>query len=113
MKLSQVRRHAQSLTEVTEESHFNFSSFRVRGKIFVTAPPDETHIHVFVAEAQREQALAAHPEFLEKLTWGAKAVGLRVTLADAQPSVVNQLVSAAWQSKAPKSLAKLQSAAGK
>jgi len=114
MKVSQVRRHALSLPAVTEEPHFNYSSFRVRGKIFVTVPPDEEHLHVFVSEEQREPALAVYPEFLEKLTWGAKVVGLRVTLAGAQSGVVNRLVSAAWESKAPKSLAaEAQSSAGR
>jgi hypothetical protein len=104
MKLAAVRRHALSLPEVTEEPHFHYSSFRVRGKIFVTVPPDEQHIHVFVAEQQREPALAIHPEFLEKLTWGGKVVGLRVALAAAVPSVVKQLISHAWKNKAPKGL---------
>jgi hypothetical protein len=112
MKLAQVRRHALSLPAVTEEPHFNYSSFRVRGKIFVTVPPDEEHIHVFVGEEQREPALAVYPEFLEKLTWCAKVVGLRVALASAQASVVNSLVSVAWQSKAPKSLARAHCEAG-
>ncbi len=112
MKLSKVRRHALSLPAVTEEPHFNYSSFRVRGKIFVTVPRDEKHIHVFVSEEQREPALAVYPEFLEKLTWGTKIVGLRVTLANAQSGVVSRLVNSTWQSKAPKSLAKALSASG-
>lgn len=112
MKLSQVRRHALSFPGVTEEPHFNYASFRVRGRIFVTVPPDETHIHVFVGDEQREPALAIYPEFIEKLTWGAKVVGVRVALAKAQPRVVDRLVSSAWQSKAPKSLVKAQAAAG-
>ncbi len=62
----------------------------------MTVPPDAQHIHVFVAEAQRELALAMDPAFLEKLTWGAKVVGLRVALASAAPAVVKQLVDQAW-----------------
>ncbi len=99
MKLAQVRRYALGLGEVTEEPHHNFSSFRVRGKIFVTIPPDEVHVHVFPNETTREQALAVHPEFVEKLLWGAKAVGVRVKLADADAGAVNALVHAAWQHK--------------
>ena len=41
MKLQAVRKHAMSLEAVTEEPHHTYSSFRVRGKIFVTVPPDE------------------------------------------------------------------------
>lgn len=104
MKIDAVRQYALSLPEATEDPHFKYSSFRVRGKIFVTVPPDERHIHVFVGEELREPALAIHPEFLEKLTWGAKVVGLRVLLEKAKPAVVKQLVSRAWRAKAPKSL---------
>jgi hypothetical protein len=104
MTLAQVRRHAMSLPEVTEKPHFTYSSFRVAGKIFVTVPPEGTHIHIFVPEAMREAALATHPEFLEKLEWGAKVVGVRATLANAPAGVVKRLVSDAWTSKAPKRL---------
>ncbi|MBS0447728.1 MAG: MmcQ/YjbR family DNA-binding protein [Proteobacteria bacterium] len=104
MKIAAVRRHALSLPEAAEAPHFDYASFRVRGKIFVTVPPDEQHIHVFVDDEVREQALALDPEFLEKLTWGAKVVGLRVRLADATPAVVTRLIDAAWARKAPKRL---------
>jgi hypothetical protein len=104
MKLAQVRRYALSLPDSTEEPHFEYSSFRIRGKIFVTVPPDEEHIHIFVGDDEREQALALHPAFLEKLAWGGKVRGLRVRLSKASPSVVNQLVRAAWARKAPKRL---------
>ena len=102
MTFAQVRRHAMSLPGVTEEPHFTYSSFRVGGKIFVTAPPEKTHVHIFVPEPVREEALALHPEFLEKLTWGGKAVGLRANLDTASPAVIKRLVIEAWASKAPK-----------
>lgn len=107
MKLAEVRSFAMSLPEVTEEPHFHLSSFRVRGKIFVTIPPEESHLRIFVADAERERALAIAPECLEKLLWGGKVVGLSVALANAKPSVVKQLIRCAWTHKAPKSLATL------
>lgn len=103
MKLSAVRRVATALPEVTESPHHQLGSFRVRGKIFVTWPDDE-HLHVFVAEAERELALAMHPGFVEKLLWGGKVVGVRVTLPQAEPAVVKRLVQQAWAHKAPRSL---------
>jgi hypothetical protein len=104
MTHAEVRRFALSLPEAVEAPHFHFSSFRVRGKIFATVPPEETHIHVFVGDEHREPALAMHPEFLEKLLWGGKVVGLRVCLAQASPEVVEDLLRAAWTAKAPKAL---------
>ena len=56
-------------------------------------------------DAARERALELHPEFVEKLWWGKKVVGLRVTLAKASTSVVKQLLANAWKRKAPKALA--------
>jgi hypothetical protein len=104
LRVATVRKHALSLPEVTEQPHFDYTSFRVRGKIFATVPPDEKHVHVFVAEAHRKPFLAMYPQYIAELTWGKKVIGLRVALADAEPAVVKQLVSFAWQNKAPKSL---------
>jgi hypothetical protein len=100
MKLDLVRKHALSLPEVTEEPHHEYSSFRVRGKIFVTVPPTEDVIHVFVEEDDRDRALAMYPEWTQKLMWGSKARGLRVFLDAASPSAVKALVSKAYEAKA-------------
>jgi hypothetical protein len=104
MQFATLHKFAMSLPEVTEAPHHNFGSFRVRGKIFVTVPPDRVHVHVFVSEAHREQALAMHPGFTEKLLWGGKVVGLRVHLAQGDVSAIKQLVRQAWHHKAPKAL---------
>src|SRR5215470_8210010 len=104
MNVTQVRRYALSLPHATEEPHFEYSSFRVNGKIFVTVPPDGRHIHVFVDDEERERTLAVHSKFVEKLLWGGKVRGLRVSLSKAPPGVVNDLIRAAWARKAPKRL---------
>ncbi len=103
MKLAAVRKFAMALPEVTEEPHFHLTSFRVRGKIFVTAPPEETHLHVFVGDALRGPALAVHPDFIEPLLWGGKVCGLRIRMVPAITKVVQDLVRAAWEGKAAKS----------
>jgi hypothetical protein len=104
VKFPAVRKYALSLPEATEEPHFDYTSFRVRGKIFVTAPPEEEHIHVFVGPEHRQAFLAMHPQFLAELPWGKRIIGLRIALAAAEPTVVKQLISFAWLAKAPKSL---------
>jgi hypothetical protein len=93
---------ALSLPEAHEEPHFEYDSFRVRGKIFATMPPDGQHLHVFVDDAMRDQALTIHADCVEKLFWGAKVAGLRVNLAKAKPAFVNSLLENAWKRKAPK-----------
>jgi hypothetical protein len=105
MKLAEVRRYAMTLPEVAEQPHHQSTSFRVRGKIFVTSPPSGEHIHLFVNEASREQAIALYPAFIEKLFWGGKVWGVRIELSAATSSVVKTLIRTAWAQKAPKSLA--------
>jgi hypothetical protein len=102
--LEQVRRHALSLPEAKEEPHFDRTSFRVRGRIFITARPADSHIHVFVPEHVREPFLAMHPDVASKLLWGGKVVGLRVELHRAPAGLVKELVRSAWASRAPKAL---------
>ena len=106
MRLETVRKAALALPETTEEPHHNFGSFRVRGKIFITVPPDNEHIHVFVNEQDREVALAAYPDFTEKLPWGGKVVGIRVALTKAAPAVVKALVKQAYKNKSVSSPAR-------
>ncbi len=100
MKMATVRRFALSLADVTEQPHHEYASFRVHGKIFVTVPPAEDVIHVFVGEADRERALAVYPQWTEKLLWGGKVRGLRIALAAAEPSAVKSLVRKACEAKA-------------
>lgn len=104
MNLQQVREFALSLPEATEEPHFNYTSFRIRGKIFATAPPEETHLHVFVEEALRVPLVAAQPKVFEDLHWGAKIIGIRILLARAPVNTVFELLVEAWKRKAPKRL---------
>ena len=104
LKLEQARRFALSLPEAAEEPHHELSSFRVRGKIFATYPPDGKHLHIFVDEYLRDPVVAAEPAAFEKLRWGSKVVGVRVVLAKARPTVVFELLYSAWCRKAPKGL---------
>lgn len=101
-KYQTARDYALSLPETTEAPHHHFGSFRVAGKIFVTIPPGETHLHVFVSEVDREQALALYPDCAEKLFWGDKVCGLRILLSAAAVKVVKTLILQAWRHKASK-----------
>jgi hypothetical protein len=81
------------------------SSFRVRGKIFVTVPPDGTCLHVFVGEEETAACVAEDPAAFETLRWGKRISGVRVRLAAAPPDRVRELIEDAWRRKAPKRLA--------
>jgi hypothetical protein len=102
MKLAEIRRFVMTLPEVAEAPHHHLTSFRVRGRIFATAPLDDTVLHIFVPEPVREQALVLYPGFLETLRWGGKTVGLRVRLAAADRGVTKDLLRQARLVKAGK-----------
>ncbi len=104
MTLDQARRIAVALPSVTEEPHHAYTSFRVAGRIFATAPPDGAHLHVFVDEEERSRAMALAPESCEILTWGRKVVGVRVVLSKATSAIVETLLTQSWSRKAPKKL---------
>lgn len=106
MKLGEVRAFALSLPEATEQPHHELSSFRVRGKIFATVPPDEEHLHVFVDEDATRAAVAHVSGACEELWWGKRLAGVRIDLAAADADLVFDLVEDSWRRKAPKSLAK-------
>ena len=108
--LSHARAFALSLPGTSEEPHFDMTSFRVRGKIFATAPADETRLHVFVDEAEvaatvAEQSGAEQPRAFEELLWGQRVRGLRVLLAAAPDDRVRELLTEAWRRKAGRRLA--------
>jgi hypothetical protein len=104
VNLAVVRELALALPGATEEPHFDMVSFRVRGKIFATVPPDELHLHVFVDEAEIAACLAEDPGVFEPLLWGGKLRGLRVKLRAAAQDRISELLAESWRRKAPAKL---------
>jgi hypothetical protein len=102
MKPEQVRRFALSLPKAAEEPHFEMWSFRVRGKIFATVPPEGGLLHVFVDDEAVRTAVRDDPAAFEELWWGKKLAGVRVKLAAAKPAAVFDLLQTSWRRKAPK-----------
>jgi len=102
--LDSARRLALALPGAGEEPHFDNTSFRVRKKIFATAPPDESYLHVFVGEDEIAACLAEDPAVFEPLHWGGKVRGLRIRLAAATDGRVAELLEESWRRRAPKSL---------
>jgi hypothetical protein len=102
MTLQQVRDWAMNLHGSTESPHHRYTSFRVRGRIYATAPAEGGTLHVFVDEEDRDRMLRLDPRAYGKLGWGRKIVGLRVDLGRARPQDVQALLRIAWQRKLPK-----------
>jgi hypothetical protein len=99
MTLQQVRDWAMNLHGSTESPHHRYTSFRVRGRIYATAPAAGGSLHVFVDEEDRDRMLRLDPDAYEKLGWGRKVVGLRVNLSRAKPDDVRALLDIAWRRK--------------
>jgi hypothetical protein len=103
--LDSARAVALSLPGSTEERHVDMSSFRVRGKIFGTVPPDDEHLHVFVDEGEVHAAVAEDPAAFEPLLWGQRLRGLRIRIAAAPNHRVAELLEESWRRRAPARLA--------
>ncbi len=103
MDLDAVREFALSLPGTNEQAHFEYTSFRVNGKIFATAPQDAAFLNVFVGEELRAPAIAADPDAYQALPWGKKIVGLKI-LPGADMAAVRRLVLQSWKGKASKTV---------
>jgi hypothetical protein len=99
-----VRRLALSLPEASEAPHHDMTSYRVAGKIFATVTPDGVGVHIFVGGDEVATYRAEYPGVVEELWWGRRVRGCRVTLADATTSLLRELLTEAWRSRAPKKL---------
>jgi hypothetical protein len=91
------------MPEAIEQDHWGNPSFRIRGRIFATAP-DDSHLNVMIDPFDVDAAVRAEPESCEELWWGKQLSGVRVSLRQAPPALVKALVEAAWRRKAPKRL---------
>lgn len=105
MTLQEASDFALSLPETTEEPHFDYGSFRVRGKIFATVPPGGELLHIFIDEYEARALAAEQPDTYEELWWGKRLWGVRVRLATAEAGQVCALLEDAWRRRAPKRLA--------
>ena len=102
--LGDARAIALALPDAVEADHWGHPSFRVRGRIFATAP-DALHLNVMIDPFDVDSAVREQPDACEQLLWGREVRGVRVSLASASPELLGDLLVAAWRRKAPKRLA--------
>ncbi len=101
----EARRLALGLPEATEEPHFERTSFRIKGRIFATAPPRGTTMNVFVGEHEVQALASANPGAFAALLWGKRLSGVQVNLANIDAAYLGEVLAEAWLKKAPKRLA--------
>lgn len=94
---------ALSLPETHEEPHFERISFRVGKKIFVTMTPDGDEAMVKSSPDHARALLDASPDaFFSYGTWTTRNGSLGVRLARVPAALMEELVTMAWRSIAPK-----------
>jgi hypothetical protein len=96
----EARRLALSLPETVEQDHHGRPSFRVAGRIFATLW-DQDHMNVMLDEPGILTAVDAHPDVCAEVMWGKRLAAVRVTLPDADPELLADLLADAWEGKAP------------
>ncbi|BBE74177.1 MmcQ/YjbR family DNA-binding protein [Oharaeibacter diazotrophicus] len=99
-----LRRLALALPEAEEKSHFGKADFRVRDKIFASLPDDARAVVKLTPEEQAF-TMAAEPDLIAPATgaWGRKGWTV-VHLADADETLIADLLRRAWNNVAPKRL---------
>ena len=103
MRADDLRRIALALPEVEEYDHGDLPAFRVRGKRFATML-DDSGVNLMPGEAAIRMAVATWPGACTERWWGKRLAAVRVALPAVAPEVLEELVTEAWASKAPKRL---------
>lgn len=97
------RRLALSLPEAHEADHHGRPSFRVSGRIFATLW-DEGHMNVMLDEDGIRTFAEEEPEACEGFYWGQRLRAVSVDLRAASDELLRELLTQAWERKAPKRL---------
>jgi len=100
---AQARRIALALPEAVEQDHHGRPSFRVGGRIFATLWTDD-RMNVMVDEDGIRTAVERAPETCEPVWWGKRLAAVAVTLSTVDRSFLDELLTDAWEGKAPRRL---------
>jgi hypothetical protein len=98
-----ARQLALALPEAVEQDHHGRPSFRVAGKIFATLW-DEEHMNVMVDEGGIHTAVEGRPQTCEEVWWGRRLAAVRVDLRRIDAEDLTELLTDAWERRAPKRL---------
>jgi len=99
----EARALALSLPEAVEQDHHGRPSFRVGGKIFATLW-NEQRLNVMLDQGGVLTAVERTPAACEEVYWGKRLVAVGVTLARVDREHLLELLTDAWEQKAPKRL---------
>ena len=97
----EARRLALALPEAVEQDHHGRPSYRIDGRIFATQW-DEQHLNVMLDEGGILTAVQDDPEACEEVWWGKRRAAVRVDLRRVDAEKLRDLLTDAWETKAPK-----------
>jgi len=100
---AEARKLALKLPEAVEQDHHGRPSFRVGGRIFATLWSDD-RMNVMVDEDGIRTAVEHAPETCEPVWWGKRLAAVAVTLSTVDRSFLDELLTDAWEGKAPRRL---------
>ena len=103
VSIEEARQLALAFPEAVEQDHHGRPSFRVAGKIFATLW-DEDHMNVMLDEGGILTAVQDDPNACEEVWWGKRRAAVRVDLRRADAELLADLLSDAWEGKAPRRL---------
>lgn len=98
-----ARALALSLPEAVEQDHHGRPSFRVGGRIFATLWTD-ARMNVMLDEGGILTAVEARPDACREVWWGKRRVAVGVDLGSADRDLLLDLLTDAWERRAPKRL---------
>ena len=99
----EARALALSLPEAVEQDHHGRPSFRVGGKIFATLWSEE-RMNVMLDEGGVLTAVETAPNACQEVWWGKRLAAVGVTLAHVDPEFLRELLTDAWETRAPRRL---------
>jgi hypothetical protein len=103
VSLEEARGLALTLPEAVEQDHHGRPSFRIAGKIFATLW-DEQNMNVMLDEGGVLTAVQRDPRTYEEVWWGKKLSAVRVKLPLVEGQALAELLTEAWELRAPKRL---------
>ena len=99
----EARSLALSLPDAVEQDHHGRPSFRVGGRIFATLW-SEQRMNVMLDEGGILTAIESAPDAGEQVWWGKRLTAVGVTLSQVDRELLRDLLTDAWEQKAPKRL---------
>ncbi|MBX3480179.1 MAG: MmcQ/YjbR family DNA-binding protein [Caulobacter sp.] len=105
MTVNDIRALALSLPLAEEQPHFDRASFRVKGKIFATLPPEGERLVLKLPPMVKESLRQSDPDAVIPLPGAWDRGGwTQLAIGSIESAMLSDLIRLAWRQVAPKKL---------